>query len=124
MNLARYKWVIHDTVLSVCSLLVESKFSKLILRSHACQKDATFHSGKWHKDSLEQVFVQNIVIREDEYETQTKHHGSFQSCPQQTLMQKYRNTRIPHLDLPTSWYRFGRFQTWCEIFILLGRYTA
>jgi len=65
-KLPSYKWVIHDTVLSVCSMLVESRFSELILRSDTCHKDAPFHSGKWYKDSLEQVFVQNVVLGEDE----------------------------------------------------------
>ena len=98
-------------------MFVESRFSKLILRSHACHKDAPFHSGKWHKDSLEQVFVQNVILGEDEQEMQTKHHWSFQSCQLQTLMQKYRPMRIPHLVLPTRWYRLHRLQTRCEIFI-------
>ena len=80
IKLPSYKWVTHDSVLSVCSLLVQSRFAKLILTSPARHKDAQFHCGNWHKDSLEQVFVQNIILGVDELEMQTKHHWIFQSC--------------------------------------------
>jgi len=46
---------------------------------------------------------------------EAKHHRSFQSCRQETLMQKYRPMRIPHLVLPTSWQILGRLQTCCEM---------
>jgi hypothetical protein len=62
IKLPTYKWVMHDNVLSVCPLLAESRFVKLILTSHACHEDSRFHSEQWHKDRLDQAPVHYVIL--------------------------------------------------------------